>query len=61
MTTTRPIEEMTHEEIAREAIALGRRTGNTDLLSLGKDLLTAVENEQDSQPIVDAISAEMSK
>lgn len=47
---------MTHEEIAIEAIQRGRRDGDTGLESLGQELLEAVENEQDSQPIVDRIN-----
>ena len=41
-------ENMTHEEIANEAIRIGRRDNNTDLIDLGRDLQSLVDAEEDS-------------
>ncbi len=54
---SRPLHDMTHEEIAHEALSIGRRTGNKDLEQAGRNLLDAVEHDRDSQEIVDLIDA----
>lgn len=57
MTTTfsRPIEDMTHEELAREAIRAGKADGNADLENAGRKLLEAVEAEHPSDALADLV------
>ncbi len=43
------IDEMTHEELANEAISMGKARNDGDLIEAGRDLQTIVDNEEESQ------------
>ena len=48
-------EDMTHEELATEAIRTGKITGNNELIEAGRELQTLVDNEEDSQEQADKV------
>lgn len=45
---SRPVDELTHEQIASECL----RSGNDELVTLGEELQEAVDAEKDSAGIV---------
>ena len=42
-------EDMTHEQLANEAIRTGKARDNDELIEAGRDLQKLVDNEEDSQ------------
>lgn len=48
-------EDMTHEELANEAICTGTARDNDELIEAGRDLQTLVDTEEDSQEQADKV------